>query len=75
MPSGRCFPHQASLKAQARELAESAGDFQRHFDPEVWEVVQDPGLGEVGVGEEFVGGMPCNVFNISMKYINIYIYI
>lgn len=36
------LPHPLPFKAQARELAESAGEFQCRFDPEVWEVVQDP---------------------------------
>jgi len=36
--------HMGISEAQARELAESAGEFQRCFDPEVWEVVQERSL-------------------------------
>ena len=28
-------------QAQARELAENAGDFARHFEPEDWQLVQE----------------------------------
>lgn len=29
------------IQAQARELAENAGDFARHFEPEDWQLVQE----------------------------------
>lgn len=36
--------HIGITEAQARELAENAGDFARHFEPEDWQLVQERSL-------------------------------